>query len=1331
MAKIDPKTIIDVTQDLGLTQVNRVSSPSSPARATTPANTTYVASPEPVVKSTTINYTDPPLYGVPQLQIFNDPGGSNGQIQFNMANTFKGDGNLLWDNVNKVLRVRNIQTQTINTGVITGLINIDVAQLHVNGGNAGQFLQTDGTGNLTWANGGGSSGNAYVHIGLTPSPGAPDGALWYNSNIGRMYLNYEGQYVDPSPQVLDPTIIKYEANFNTSFPGNLIIPDGNGIYYANGDPFSQGGVDTGNVRFYQDTIYDFNGPNINNGDLSHGATSGLNIVPNGDGNATILFNTYGNVQIFSSETGSNVNAWTFDTAGGLNVPGNGVVRGSYVNLVSSNFSQLQWVDEANLNIANPNDTTGPTNWIWVDQDGVHVQTNVNDPYGTFTWKLGTDGAISFPDNTFQLTAWTGTVDTGNVSGLGNIATINLDDSTSNVLYGNGVFAPSYSTSDIVSYAEIGWTGNINPTGNSVYSLGTPTQQWKDLYLSNATIYMNSVPISVNSNNALVVNGSEVLLTSNSGGISTTGNVTAYNIGNVAALNLDGSSSNVLYGNGSFAALPVYGDSNVAELLSNFDGNFISTSGNITGAYLIGNGVQITNVNASSLNGAIGETVALAGSLVLRDNNGNVSANYFVGNGSMLTGMYSNSNLESYLTANPQPGTYSNTNVASYLSSEGIISYSDSNVTSLLGSFGSNTITTTGNISGKLVAPSTTANRQILINDDGMISGLSQFTFDKNGNVLSLAGVSVLKVTDIETSQPSTNLRLLPTSGTTTSYGNFYPQFDDFYDLGQNGIRWKGVYSTTVNTTGVVKAGAVSYANTDGTVGQVLTTYGNGITYWSTPAGSYGNSNVTTLLSSYGSNTISTTGNITGGNLIGVLASGNSNVSIPTANGNVITSVGGASVLTVYSGGIKVAGAGVIQSPGGASSITLNNNGANIPTANITTLNVTGAASVTGNIVGGNISTAGAISATGNVTANNFIGNISITGNVTGTSPNVSLVAGSYTSTFDNTGNITLTNSNIFVGVTNTILSNTVAAFSSNINSYTQVTNQNKSAGADATADYVLTADNGSDTVNYGDFGIINSGYDNNTPTNSLGNIVFAADTYLYAQGNTSNVSQSGGNLAIGTTVAGKNVKIFAGGTTSANIVANISNTGVAVTGAVSATGNVTGTLLVASGGSGDEGGELQLAKAPNSTLSGNLVIDSYINRVRVFDGGGTSRGMYFDIANAPAGVGAAVGYREVPQVAAGNVTIAASDAGKHYYSTTAGNLTLTIPNNATTSFATGTAISIVVQAAGNILVNAASGVTLYMAGNSTAANRVVGAYGMATLLKVASDTWFINGTGVS
>ena len=156
-----------------------------------------------------------------------------------------------------------------------------------------------------------------------------------------------------------------------------------------------------------------------------------------------------------------------------------------------------------------------------------------------------------------------------------------------------------------------------------------------------------------------------------------------------------------------------------------------------------------------------------------------------------------------------------------------------------------------------------------------------------------------------------------------------------------------------------------------------------------------------------------------------------------------------------------------------------------------------------------------------------------------------------------------------------------------------------------------------------------------------------------------------------------------------------------------------------------------MTQPPNGTLSGGVTIDAYVNTLRFFEQGGTARGLSVDIANSPAGGGTAIGYRDIPQVAAGNVTLGATDAGKHYYSTTAGNFTLTVPLNSSVAFATGTAISIVVQAAGNILVNAAAGVTLYMAGNSTAANRVVGGYGMATLMKVGTDTWFINGTGVA
>ena len=107
-----------------------------------------------------------------------------------------------------------------------------------------------------------------------------------------------------------------------------------------------------------------------------------------------------------------------------------------------------------------------------------------------------------------------------------------------------------------------------------------------------------------------------------------------------------------------------------------------------------------------------------------------------------------------------------------------------------------------------------------------------------------------------------------------------------------------------------------------------------------------------------------------------------------------------------------------------------------------------------------------------------------------------------------------------------------------------------------------------------------------------------------------------------------------------------------------------------------------------------------------------------------------IGYRNIPQVASGNVTLALTDSGKHYYSTTSATETITIPLNSSVAFETGTAIMIVNKGTGNVAVARASGVALYLAGNSTSANRTVTTYGMATLIKTDDDEWFISGTGV-
>jgi hypothetical protein len=112
--------------------------------------------------------------------------------------------------------------------------------------------------------------------------------------------------------------------------------------------------------------------------------------------------------------------------------------------------------------------------------------------------------------------------------------------------------------------------------------------------------------------------------------------------------------------------------------------------------------------------------------------------------------------------------------------------------------------------------------------------------------------------------------------------------------------------------------------------------------------------------------------------------------------------------------------------------------------------------------------------------------------------------------------------------------------------------------------------------------------------------------------------------------------------------------------------------------------------------------------------------------------GFTIGYKDIPQLSyTGNTTLAATDGGKHYYSTVATATTLTVPNSSSVSFAVGTAVNVVNQGAGTITLAQGSGVTLYLAGNSTAGNRSLSSYGVATIQKVATDTWFVVGVGLA
>ena len=253
---------------------------------------------------------------------------------------------------------------------------------------------------------------------------------------------------------------------------------------------------------------------------------------------------------------------------------------------------------------------------------------------------------------------------------------------------------TYSNANVKSYLTQ-FDGNIVPGANVTYSLGSSTNQWKDLWVSNNTIYIGNTPITV-SNGTLLINNSPIT----SGSTYSNTNVAAYlttdatvttlqaNLGvtqtwanaNIASINANiggfYSWANTNFGTSS------YSNTNANALLSSNTISTINTTGNIkTIANVIGttfmfaNGVNIlstvsstysnTNVAAYLTTATISTTGNITGANVISANT--ISATNFVysANGiSILTGI---------------GGTYSNTNVAAYLTTDSTVTALQANL----------------------------------------------------------------------------------------------------------------------------------------------------------------------------------------------------------------------------------------------------------------------------------------------------------------------------------------------------------------------------------------------------------------------------------------------------------------------------------------------------------------------------------------------------------------------------------------------------------------------------------------------------------------------------
>jgi hypothetical protein len=717
---------------------------------------------------------------------------------------------------------------------------------------------------------------------------------------------------------------------------------------------------------------------------------------------------------------------------------------------------------------------------------------------------------------------TGNVDAGNVNGTAGVFTYVSGDGA------NLTNVPAGAATSITD-----GTSNVDiPTtdGNVTVGVGGTA----DVLIATST--------GVNVTGTLNATG---IITGDAGGISNVvyANVTGTpTLGNISTINIDGNVSNVLRGDGTFAADAdtAYGDSNVVTLLNAFGSNTITTTGLVTG-----DGGGLSNVPYANVTG----TPTL----------GNISTLNIDGSASNV--LYGNG----VFAAASSPA----------LTGDG---YQLSNITG-------------ANVSGE-VSFAATANAVAGANVSGEVTNAATANAVAGANVSGEVGFSA-----VSNSVAGANV-----SGEVT------------FAATANAVAY-------ANVSGTPTLGNISTIDIDGDAANVL--YGNGVFAAATSPALTGDGYQLS--------------NITGANVSGEVGFAAVANSVALANvsgaGNIasINIDGDASTVLYGNGTFAAISATTAQTVTTAAQPNITSTGT------LTSLTVTGALGVTTGVITGD---GGGIS---NVVA----------GNISGTVNNAVLAQEVINSAQPNIGSV-----------------GTLSAL--NVN--------------DTIVSVGLTANTGDITVTAGVFAGDGGSISNVVGANVTGEVGFAAVANSVAIANVSGA----GNIA------------------TVNLDGNTANylDGTGSWGPVTATSATTA-------------GTVTTAAQPNITSLGTLATLDVTGNI---SGGNIN-------ANTN---GFAIGYKEIPPVVlSGNDTIALEDSGKHFRSTTAGNITLSIPTNATVAFPTGTAISIVEQAAGNILVNAISGVTLYHAGNSTAGNRVLSTYGVATLMKVDTDTWFISGTGVS
>jgi hypothetical protein len=318
---------------------------------------------------------------------------------------------------------------------------------------------------------------------------------------------------------------------------------------------------------------------------------------------------------------SNNNTWMFDITGNLTLPGN-IFAVNYANGTQVPLDG----PVANANYANFAGTA-------YSVDGANVSGEVaNANYSSYA----------------NIAASANSVALANVVGIGNIANINLDGSSSNVLFGNGVFAPESTSIANANYAN--FAGNALVLANGTSNISIPVANGNAI-----------VSIAGNANVITIDGNGSMFITPKAGGYNNfirmegfgrSGNVGGQRVswqrarGNITTpLSLQ--PNDVLgelfwYGHNGAN----YQTSSISRIQSLVDNSYTANGTNIP----LGIQIQVNDTNGGTNNQLKTHSFWANGNVVLNSSldvpgniyayTGNITANtgVFVGNGSGLTNL---------------------------------------------------------------------------------------------------------------------------------------------------------------------------------------------------------------------------------------------------------------------------------------------------------------------------------------------------------------------------------------------------------------------------------------------------------------------------------------------------------------------------------------------------------------------------------------------------------------------------------------------------------------------------------------------------------------------